>query len=49
MSYTEIVESFIAKTDINIRLTALTNTETKKAALKHGINLLNCFRLFTGF
>ena len=35
----QIVESFIASTDINIRLTALTNTETKKAALKHGINL----------
>ncbi len=35
----QIVESFIASTDINIRLTALTDTETKKAALKHGINL----------
>jgi glycosyltransferase involved in cell wall biosynthesis len=34
-----IVESFIAITDINIRLTSLTDQTSKKTALKHGIGL----------
>ena len=35
----QIVKSFIKYTDISIRLTSLTNTTTKKEALKHGIAL----------